>query len=107
MSSAITGGPQTAIPVSSKPPVDNRPVVMPTLLGIGYGNYDARPNNFILSFLLHALAIAGLLVATHFFVTKRDEIEWPIPTEVKANRGCHQDEKGQARLHQLGEIGHR
>src|SRR5438067_7268427 len=75
MSPATTGVPQAAIPISPKLPVDNRPAVMPTLLGIGYGNYDARPNNFILSFLLHALAIAGLLVATHFFVTKRDEIK--------------------------------
>ena len=50
-------------------------IVMPTLLGIGYGNYEVHPNNFILSFLLHALGIAGLLVATHFFVTQREVIK--------------------------------
>src|SRR5947209_20286002 len=34
--------------------------ILPTLFGKGYGNYDVRPNNFLLSFLTHLLA--GLLV---------------------------------------------
>jgi protein TonB len=34
--------------------------ILPTLFGKGYGNYDVRPNNFLLSFLTHILA--GLLI---------------------------------------------
>lgn len=64
--------PKNNAPVSGR---NLEPVVMPTLLGIGYGNYEVRPNNFILSFLLHALGIAGLLVATHFFVTQHEVIK--------------------------------
>jgi hypothetical protein len=48
---------------------------MPTLLGIGYGNYEVRPNNFILSFLLHVLAFCAFLVLTHFFVTQHEVIK--------------------------------
>jgi protein TonB len=70
-----SGIPPTATPSAPKAPRQQQPVVMPTLLGIGYGNYDAQPNNFILSFLLHALAFAGLLVATHFFVTQHEVIK--------------------------------
>src|SRR5207253_9592188 len=44
--------------------VPPRPVsqgdILPTLFGKGYGNYDARPNNFVFSFLTHILA--GLLI---------------------------------------------
>src|SRR3954470_16952339 len=35
-------------------------VILPTLFGVGYHNYDARPNNFIFSMLAHVLA--GLLL---------------------------------------------
>ena len=38
-------------------------VVLPTLFGAGYGTYQVRPENFVLSFLSHTLLIAiGLLL---------------------------------------------
>lgn len=51
------------------------PVVMPTLLGVGYGNYDAQPNNFIFSFLVHILAVAAIVISTHFFIENKEEIK--------------------------------
>ena len=68
--------PSGGTPVAPKPASKSaQPVVMPTLLGIGYGNYEVRPNNFILSFLLHAVGFAALLVVTHFFVTQHEVIK--------------------------------
>src|SRR4051794_17295270 len=37
------------------------PVVMPTLLGAGYGTYQVRPENFLLSFITHTGVIALML----------------------------------------------
>jgi periplasmic protein TonB len=56
------------------PNPNNEPVIMPTLLGIGYGNYNAQPNNFYLSFLIHIIAIVGILLASKFLVDKAPEI---------------------------------
>jgi len=51
------------------------PTVMPTLLGVGYGNYEVQPNNFIYSFALHILVVAGIFAATHFLVSHSPEIK--------------------------------
>ena len=37
--------------IETNVPPQGPEVVMPTLLGVGYHNYDAQPNNFIFSFL--------------------------------------------------------
>jgi len=41
---------------------------MPTLFGAGYGTYQVRPENFVLSFLTHTLAIVVVLLLLHFGV---------------------------------------
>ena len=46
--------------------------ILPTLFGKGYGNYDARPNNFVFSFLTHILA-GVLLVVVPIWLTKNPE----------------------------------
>ena len=46
----------------------NDPMVMPTLFGAGYGTYQVRPENFVLSFLTHMLAIVAVLLIVHFSV---------------------------------------
>lgn len=43
-------------------------MVLPTLFGAGYGTYQVRPENFVLSFLTHTLLIALLLLLVHFGV---------------------------------------
>ncbi|HET9838852.1 MAG TPA: TonB family protein [Candidatus Angelobacter sp.] len=42
--------------------------VMPTLLGVGYGTYQVRPENFLLSFVTHGGAIALMLWLLHVAV---------------------------------------
>lgn len=42
--------------------------VMPTMLGIGYGTYQQRPENFLLSFVLQGAGIALLLWLTHIAI---------------------------------------
>src|SRR5215467_16157420 len=44
------------------------PTVMPTLLGVGYGTYQQRPENFLLSFVSHTGAIALMLWLLHVAV---------------------------------------
>lgn len=43
-------------------------MVMPTLFGAGYGTYQVRPENFVLSFLTHMLAVVAVLLILHFGV---------------------------------------
>ena len=42
--------------------------VMPTMLGVGYGTYQQRPENFLLSFVAQGAGIALLLWLTHIAV---------------------------------------
>src|SRR5262249_12266466 len=42
--------------------------IMPTLLGVGYGTYQQRPENFLLSFVSHTGAIALMLWLLHVAV---------------------------------------
>jgi protein TonB len=51
---------------------------MPTLLGVGYGNYNAQPNNFYLSFLIHLLGIAVVLIGSKFVVDKAPQIRQTV-----------------------------
>lgn len=44
------------------------PTVMPTLLGVGYGTYQQRPENFLLSFVTHMGAIVLMLYLLHVAV---------------------------------------
>src|SRR5215813_4587059 len=47
------------------------PAVMPTLLGVGYGTYQQRPENFLLSFATHMGAIVLMLYLLHIAVPAR------------------------------------
>ncbi|MGH7703737.1 MAG: energy transducer TonB [Gemmatimonadales bacterium] len=49
--------------------------ILPTLFGEGYGTYGVRPNNFVLSFLVHILAVAVFLVSGLLFVKHKEEIK--------------------------------
>jgi TonB family protein len=56
---------ETSVIKFSKEPVPEN-VVMPSLFGAGYGTYQVRPENFILSFLSHTVLIALVLFLVHF-----------------------------------------
>lgn len=49
--------------------------ILPTLFGEGYGTYGVRPNNFVLSFLVHILAIALVMISGLLFVKHKEEIK--------------------------------
>ena len=53
---------------------------MPTLLGVGYGNYRQDSNNFILSFLLHVLLGFILIFSAQWFVSNKDVIQQRVTT---------------------------
>jgi protein TonB len=42
--------------------------IMPTMLGVGYGTYQQRPENFLLSFVTHTAGIALMLWLLHMAV---------------------------------------
>lgn len=44
-------------------------MVMPSLFGAGYGTYEVRAENFVLSFLTHTVAIVAILLIVHFTVS--------------------------------------
>jgi periplasmic protein TonB len=61
------GSEQTSVIKFVKEPTPDQ-TVLPTLFGAGYGTYQVRPENFVLSFLTHTLAIVGVLLLLHFGV---------------------------------------
>ena len=45
--------------------------VMPTMLGVGYGTYQQRPENFLLSFVTHTAGLGLTLWLLHSTVPQR------------------------------------
>src|SRR5947209_12123946 len=73
-------------------------VVMPTLFGAGYGTYQVRPENFLLSFVTHTLVLGLIFWLVHFTVgqipAKKERtnfnvtaLEPYVPTKVGAKAG--------------------
>jgi TonB family protein len=60
-------GEQSSVIKFSKQP-SKEAMVLPTLFGAGYGTYQVRPENFVLSFLTHTLIIIGGLLLLHLGV---------------------------------------
>jgi periplasmic protein TonB len=54
------------------------PEILPTLFGEGYGLYTTRGSTFLLSFLVHVLAIVLLLVSNRLVATRRHEIRQQV-----------------------------
>ena len=66
----------SVIKFSKETPQEN--MVLPTLFGAGYGTYQVRPENFVLSFISHTLIIILGLLLVHFGVqTATKAIEKP------------------------------
>lgn len=74
MSSGISHFGSRAAPVRSA----TEPLILPTLFGEGYGLYQRRGSTFVLSFVMHALATALLLVSGRFVATHRQEIRQQV-----------------------------
>lgn len=54
------------------------PLILPTLLGAGYGLYGIRKSTFLLSFLAHVLASVLFLALSSYLVTHRHEVSQHI-----------------------------
>jgi protein TonB len=52
--------------------------VLPTLFGEGYGTYQVRRETFVLSFLLHILAVVLIVVSTSYLYSHREEIKQQV-----------------------------
>lgn len=66
----------TSVIKFAKEPQKPEEMVLPTLFGAGYGTYQVRPENFVLSFLTHTVVIIVVLLLVRFGVqtaTKADE----------------------------------
>ncbi|MGI9101172.1 MAG: energy transducer TonB [Terriglobales bacterium] len=58
---------------------------MPSLFGLEYATYGTKPTNFLLSFLLHTLMAAGLVLSTTFAIQHRQEIKATVTTLIAAD----------------------
>src|SRR5262249_22757026 len=56
-------------------PAQGPEVILPTLFGVGYHNYDARPNNFVFSFLAHTALLLLVIFGGNFLWQNRVEIK--------------------------------
>lgn len=65
----------SVIKFAKETPPEN--AVLPTLFGAGYGTYQVRPENFVLSFLSHTLLIGLLLLLVHFGVQTAAKLDKP------------------------------
>src|SRR5438105_1718904 len=75
MSSSAAKGPMRP---GSPTPANSRvvdPTIMPTLQGIGYGNYDVRPFNFVYSLLAHGVILVLILWISNFVVQNHELIK--------------------------------
>src|ERR1043165_492465 len=74
MSSSAANGPAINGPQAPHVARPLDPTIMPTLQGVGYGNYEVRPFNFVYSLLAHGLILAAILWATTFVVQNKEMI---------------------------------
>lgn len=62
---------------AGKPPLQ-QPDILPTLFGAGYGDYQIRKTNFILSFVLHMVIVAIALFSAWWVANHRQEIQTTV-----------------------------
>jgi periplasmic protein TonB len=67
--------PATENPASAAKVSVPKPDILPTLFGEGYGNYQIRPTNFLVSFVLHSVALALLIWSGYWVAAHRQEIK--------------------------------
>ena len=75
---------QDASPKRRKQPA---PAIIPGLFAEAYGDYEVRPTNFLLSFVLHMLAVALLVASGSFVVSHNQEIKQQVISLVNGEIG--------------------
>jgi len=80
MSAATTNTPNLPAPMDPGPKNNQLPQAsdLPTLFGVGYGNYPMQPNNFLYSFILHIAFIAIVLLISQFIVSNKEAVKQSI-----------------------------
>ncbi len=63
-----------AVQVKRAPEAD----ILPTLFGAGYGTYQVRRGNFVLSFALHMIGLALLLYSSYFVAQHHKDIKQQV-----------------------------
>jgi periplasmic protein TonB len=66
-----------------------RPDILPTLFGEGYGDYQVRKSTFVLSFLVHTLAVALLLTSGLWMVKHQEQIKQSVVEILPADIGAY------------------
>ncbi len=61
------------------------PAIIPGLFADGGTDYEVRPTNFLLSFVLHTLAAAALVASTSFVATHHEQIKQEVVSLVTGN----------------------
>lgn len=59
-------------------------LILPTMLGEGYGTYEVRPTNFVLSIVIHMLAFAGFFAASHLLISNKEMVKAKVTDLVNA-----------------------
>jgi periplasmic protein TonB len=54
------------------------PDFLPSLFGLGAGEYQVKPTNFIVSFVLHSIVVGLLLTSGYWVVKHQDEIKQTV-----------------------------
>ena len=78
MATAVEHAPAPREELRVRSPASAEPEILPTLFHEGYGIYKTRRNIFVLSFVMHTLALVLLALSARFMVTHRREIRQQI-----------------------------
>jgi TonB family protein len=66
--------PQPAPRGPAHSPAQAQSDILPSLFGGGYGTYEVRPSNYLLSFVLHCLAVAIIILVATYINSHRAQI---------------------------------
>ena len=71
------------------------PIILPTLFGEGQGLYRIQQSTFLLSFLLHVLAVLLLFTSGTFLVAHRQQIQKQVVEIVSVPISCDHQCRGE------------
>src|SRR3982750_1230401 len=77
MSSPVVNRPQGQAGVQ-----EQKPDILPTLFGEGYGIYGVRRSSFVASFLFNTLFVAGIIAAGLYVPTHTEDIKKMVTGEI-------------------------
>jgi TonB family protein len=70
------------MPPDLQTPEKPEPMILPTLFGEGYGNYNARPAAFVFGYAINLFALAAVLLVSQWILEHRQEIKQQVTSLV-------------------------